>query len=238
MLDICDDSFLIFAPMKLLPLLVFGWLAATALPHGLGADTTTGHDRQLIEAATRGDLPAAKALLTGGANLGARDERGRTALLAATHSNQIEIAALLIAAGADVNAPDKIHDTPFLYAGAEGRLEILRLTLAAGADLKSTNRFGGTALIPACEKGHLENVRELLKTPIDRNHVNRLGWTALMETAMKKNRGPVHAEITRLLLAAGADPNVPDHQGLTPLAHAERAGNKEIATLIRAAGGK
>jgi ankyrin repeat protein len=156
----------------------------------------------------------------------------------ATHANRVDVAALLIAAGADVNARNDLQDSPYLYAGAEGRLEILRLTLAAGADLKSTNRFGGTALIPAAEKGHVENVRELLKTKIDVNHVNRLGWTALMETAMKKGRGPVHLEITQLLLAAGANPNLPDHQGVMPLAHAERAGNHEIAALLKAAGGR
>ena len=61
---------------------------------------------------------------------------------------------------------------------------------------------------------------------------------ALMETAMKQGRGPVHTEIARRLLAAGADPNLPDHQGVTPLAHAEQAGNREIAALLRAAGGK
>ncbi|MEI7551847.1 MAG: ankyrin repeat domain-containing protein, partial [Verrucomicrobiota bacterium] len=36
----------------------------------------------------------------------------------------------------------------------------------------------------------------------------------------------------------GANPNLPDHQGVTPLAHAERAGNQVIAGLLRAAGGK
>lgn len=195
-------------------------------------------ERQLIEAAARGDVMETKALLARGVGLGARDERGRTALMAATHGNRIEVAALLIAVGADVNARDDLKDTPYLYAAAEGRLEILRLTLKAGADLKSTNRFGGTALIPAAEKGHIENVRELLKTSIAVNHINRLGWTALMEVSMKKGRGPVHTEIVRLLLAAGADPNIPDHQGVTPLAHAERAGNAEIAVLLRAAGGK
>jgi uncharacterized protein len=223
--------------MKTPLLLLMGCLFAT-VAIGQGPDPATADDRLLIDAAGRGDVVSAKALFMKGARIGARDDRGRTALMAATHANQVEVAAWLISAGSDVNAPDNMHDTPFLYAGAEGRLEILRLTLAAGADLKSTNRFGGTALIPACEKGHLENVRVLLKTSINLNHVNRLGWTALMETAMKKNRGPVHAEITRLLLAAGADPNVPDHQGRTPLAHAEQAGNKEIAALIRAAGGR
>lgn len=221
-------------PMKkTLLLLVAGLIASEAC-----AGTPPSADQQLIAASTRGDVAGVKALLAGGVGVQARDEHGWTALLAATHANQVEVAALLIAAGSDVNAKDNQQDSPYLYAGAEGRLEILRLTLAAGADLKSTNRFGGTALIPAAEKGHVENVRELLKTKIDVNHVNRLGWTALMETAMKKGRGPVHTEIARLLLAAGANPNLPDHQGVTPLAHAERAGNHAIAALLRAAGGK
>jgi len=192
----------------------------------------------LIAAATRGEVGAIKELLAKGASVGVRDEHGWTALMAATHANQVEAAAALIEAGSDVNARDSIKDTPYLYAGAEGRLEILRLTLAHGADLTSTNRFGGTALIPAAEKGHVENVRELLKTKIEVNHVNDLGWTALMEVSMKKGRGPGHTEIARLLLAAGADPNIADKKGVTPLAHAEQAGNHDIATLLKAAGGK
>lgn len=202
------------------------------------AEPPLAADQQLIKAAAQGDAAEVKTLLAQGASISARNEKGCTALMAATKSNQVAIAAELIAAGADVNAKDNIKDSPYLYAGAEGRLEILKLTLAAGADLKSTNRFGGTALIPAAEKGHVENVRELLKTKIDVNHVNDLGWTALMETAMKKGRGPVHTEIAKLLLAAGADPNIADKKGLTPLQHAEQAGNIEIAALLRAAGGK
>ncbi|MDI1318597.1 MAG: ankyrin repeat domain-containing protein [bacterium] len=194
-------------------------------------------DQQLIAAATRGEVAEVKALLAEGAGVGAKDKLGRTALLAATHANQIETAAVLIAAGADVNARDNIMDSPYLYAGAEGRLEILRLTLAAGADLKSTNRFGGTALIPAAEKGHVENVRELLKTKIDVNHVNRPGWTALLEVCLKP-RGPAYVEITRLLLAGGANPNLADKQGVTPLAHAVRTGNREVAELLKVAGGR
>jgi ankyrin repeat protein len=219
----------------LLPLLGFLWLITSAVA---ATAASSAVDAQLIAAAERGDRAAVTALLAQGATVGARDAVGCTALMKATHANRVAVAALLIAAGADVNARNDLQDSPYLYAGAEGRLEILRLTLAAGADLQSTNRFGGTALIPACEKGHLENVRELLKTKIDVNHVNRLGWTALMETAMKRGRGPAHTEITRLLLAAGANPNLPDHQGVTPLAHAERAGNHEIAVLLKAAGGR
>lgn len=221
------------APMmkKLLFLLV----ACTAL--ALRAETAAPTP-ELVAAALRSDTAAVKKLVAAHADLEVRNAQGWTALMAATHANDIPLAALLISAGADVNARDNLNDTPYLYAGAEGRLEILRLTLAAGADLKSVNRFGGTALIPAAEKGHLANVRELLKTKIDVNHVNRPGWTALLEVCLKK-RDPIYTEIVRDLLAAGANPNLPDkRENLTPLQHCLKVGNTEIADLLRAAGGK
>jgi len=192
----------------------------------------------LHAAAQAGDLAALRRLLDAGAAVDLRDGRGRSALLAATHANQVAAARLLIERGADVNARDAIDDTPFLYAGAEGRLEILRLTLAAGADLKSTNRYGGTALIPAAHHGHVETVRELLRTRIAVDHVNRLGWTALLEAIVLGDGGPAHTEIVRLLLAHGANPNLPDRDGVTPLAHAERRGQKAIAALLQRAGAR
>ena len=140
--------------------------------------------------------------------------------------------------GADVNAKDHIQDSPFLYAGAEGRLQILRLILKAGADLKSTNRYGGTALIPAAHHGHVETVRELLKTRIDVDHVNRLGWTALLEAIILGDGGAAHTEIVQLLIARGANPQLADAQGVTPLAHAAQRGQNAVADVLRRAGAK
>ncbi len=160
------------------------------------------------------------------------------ALMAATHANQIEVARRLIAAGADVNAKDAIGDSPFLYAGAEGRNEILGMTLAAGADLKSTNRYGGTALIPAAHHGHVETVRILLATTIDKDHVNKLGWTALLEAVILGDGGAAHIEIVRLLVAAGANVNLADRDGVTPLAHARRRGFTAMAAALEKAGGR
>src|SRR5436190_2513490 len=134
----------------------------------------------------------------------------------------IAVARALISACADVNAKDNIEDSPFLYAGAEGRTEILKMTLAAGADLISTNRYGGTALIPAAHHGHPEAVKILLGTAIDKDHVNKLGWTALLEAVILGDGGPVHTEIVRLLVEAGANVNIGDHEGATPLMHAKR----------------
>ena len=206
--------------------------------HAFAQSAATVRENRLILASEAGDLAMVKSLLAQGANVEARDVRGRTALLAATHANRVEVARLLIAAGADVNARDAIEDSPYLYAGAEGRLEILKLTLAAGADLKSTNRYGGTALIPACHHGHVEVVRELLKTKIDVNQINKLGWTGLLEAIILGDGGRAHTEIVRLLLANGAKPDLADRDGVTPLRHAEQRGQREIAALLRAAGAR
>ena len=194
-------------------------------------------DQMVIAAAGRGDVATVERLIREGASLNARDTRGRTALLAATHGNHIEAARALIAAGADVNAKDNMEDSAFLYAGAEGRNEILKLTLPA-ADLKSTNRYGGTALIPAAHHGHPETVRILLGTAIDRDHINKLGWTALLEAVILGDGGPTHSEIVRLLVEAGASVTIADRDGVTPLQHAKRRGFAAMSRILEARGGR
>lgn len=129
-------------------------------------------------------------------------------------------------------------DTPWLLAGARGRTEMLRLMIPKGPDYALRNRYGGMALIPACHYGHVETVRLLLTTKIDVNTINNLGWTCLLEIVILGDDGPAHVEITRLVLAAGADPNIADKDGVTPLVHARRGGQPEIATLIAKSGGR
>jgi hypothetical protein len=105
-------------------------------------------------------------------------------------------------------------------------------------DFSLRNRFGGNALIPACERGHVETVKLLLTTKIDVNHVNNLGWTCLLEIVILGDGGPRHVEITKLVLAAGAKPNIADKDGISPLMHAKRKGQREVASLIEKVGGK
>jgi len=195
-------------------------------------------DRALIVSAIKGDVAAVRKTLKEGATVDVRDNRGRTALLIATHDNNVELARALIAAGADVNAKDNIEDSPFLYAGAEGRNDILRMTLDAGADLKSVNRYGGTALIPAAHHGYPKTVAILLNTNIDKNHVNKFGWTALLEAIVLGDGGATHTKIVNLLVRAGANVNIADGQGVTPLQHARSRGYTDIAQILEKAGAR
>jgi ankyrin repeat protein len=204
----------------------------------LPADSEGGPARDMLEAAAQGDVDAIRHSLAAGVKVDVRDEARRTALLIATRNNRIEAARVLIAAGADVNAKDEIEDTPFLYAGAEGRIDILKMTLGAGANLKDTNRYGGTALIPAAHHGHPDAVKILLEAGVAPDHINKLGWTALLEAVILGDGGPIHTEIVRLLVDGGADVNIPDREGLTPLAHARLRGYAEIVKALEAAGAR
>jgi ankyrin repeat protein len=198
-----------------------------------------GKETALHRAAARGDLDGIRAAVAEGIEVDARDGRGRTAAMVATYANQVEAFRLLLELGADVDLRDDMLNNPFLYAGAEGLLEILELANGAGADPTITNRYGGVAVIPAAEKGHVETVRYLLEeTAVDVNHVNNLGWTALLEAIVLTDGGPRHQEIVRTLIAHGADVNLPDGEGVTPLQHARGRGYSEIAGILEAAGAR
>ncbi|MFH9609769.1 ankyrin repeat domain-containing protein [Streptomyces sp. NPDC017448] len=191
-------------------------------------------DHDLLTAARTGDADAVRTAIEGGARIDVRDEELRTPLLLAALGDHVEAARLLVAAGADPNAQDRREDSPWLVTGVTGSVAMLHVLLPAGPDLTLRNRFGGVSLIPASERGHVAYVREVLRvTDIDVDHVNRLGWTALLEAVILGDGGSAHQRIVELLLAAGATRDLPDGDGVTPLAHAERRGFTELAALLR-----
>jgi uncharacterized protein len=193
-------------------------------------------DLRLHDAARTGDVPSIGRLLAEGLAIDAQDSDGRTPVMVATLAHRTDAVRALVDAGADVDIRDNRLDNVFLYAGAEGLLDILRIANDAGADPALTNRFGGIAIIPASERGHVEVVRYLLEeSDVDVDHVNRLGWTALLEAIILSDGGPAHREIVRMLLDAGADPDLADGDGVTPLAHARSRGFDEIVALLEAA---
>jgi ankyrin repeat protein len=193
----------------------------------------TAADEQLLSAAASGDAVAVRAALDAGASVEARDPRRRTPLLLAALADHVDVARVLVAAGADPNAMDDRHDTPWLVTGVTGSIPMLEVLLPAGADLTIRNRYGGVSVIPASERGHVEYVRRVVQTGIDVNHLNDLHWSALLEAVILGDGSETYAEIVRILLAAGADPNLADRDGVTALVHAERLGHHRLAEVLR-----
>ena len=216
---------------------------SVAPPAGPPADgpsgvVPAGPDGRLVEAARRGDAEEVADLLAAGADVHARAAGGATALVAAAYGNRLGVARLLVDRGADVNAKDDTEQSAYLIATSEvgDDPRLLELTLAHGADVASLDSYRGTGLIRAADRGHAAIVRRLLRTDIAVDHVNRLGWTALHEAIILGDGGPRYVETVRLLVAAGADVDLPSRDGIRPLGHAERGGFTEIARILRAAG--
>jgi ankyrin repeat protein len=84
----------------------------------------------------------------------------------------------------------------------------------------------------------VEVVKTLLNTKVDIDHVNHLGWTALLEAIILSDGGPRHQEIVQLLVDAGADVQIGDHNGVTPLLHARQKGFRKIVKSLEAAGAR
>lgn len=192
-----------------------------------------------FKAVEKGNIEEVSRFLEQGTEINSKDHQGRTAVMLATYAKNAEMVKFLIDKGADVNIQDQMKNSPFLFAGAEGYLEILKLTIGAGADPKILNRYGGTALIPASEHGYVDVVKLLLEqTTVDVNHVNNLGWTALMEAVILSNGGKTQQDTIKLLIEHGADVNIPDSEGITPLQHAKARGFTEIRDILLQAGAK
>ncbi|MGX7419961.1 ankyrin repeat domain-containing protein [Carnobacterium gallinarum] len=196
-------------------------------------------NQALLTATDQVNLSEIKQLLEQGAVVDTVNGKGESGLLVAAHEDNPEMAQLFLDYNANVNLQDKIQDSPFLYAGAEGRLEILTMMLTHNPDTKLTNRFGGNALIPAAEKEHLDMVRLLLsKTDVAVNHINTPGWTALLEAIVYTDGGEIPQQIIQVLLDNGADPNLADKQGITPIQHARQRGFQQIVSILKTAGAK
>ncbi|KFN01788.1 ankyrin repeat family protein [Bacillus clarus] len=194
-------------------------------------------DKQLLLSATLGDTETAMKLIKDGANINVEGDKGETPLLAATYQNHVETVKALISAGADIEIQDDKQNSPLLYASKEGYTDIVKLLIDAGTNTKETTRSGGTALIPAAERGHVEVVKELLeRTDIDVNYKNDRGWTALLEAIALGNGSDNHKKVIQLLIDHGADVNMADREGTTPLQHAEKRGFKEIVNMLKLAG--
>jgi ankyrin repeat protein len=193
----------------------------------------------LHAAAARGDVGSIKLLVSAGASVKSRDRHGRTPLMVAGYKRSHAAAEALIDADANLDALDNDRYDLLTIAAVLNDLEMVKLAIAAGANTKLvTSPYEGTALIAAAHLGHVEVVRALIEGEAPLDHVNNLGWTALIEAIVLGDGGPRHIAIIRALIDAGADVNLPDGNGTTPLALAQQHNHGTIVDLLRQAGGR
>ncbi len=142
--------------MKVLRAIAFG-LVLSMVPTFAYAD----QNKDLINAASEGDIEKVKALLEGGADVNIKSDSGTTPLISASFGGYTDIMQLLIENGADVNAKLNIGTTALNHAAFYGHTSAVKLLLDNGADINATWKDGTTALDVARKAGHNKIVQLL-----------------------------------------------------------------------------
>ena len=225
---------------KLLAALAIG-VAATAGTHAVAQVAPNAAEvaayTGLHAAAQKGDIAKIDRLAAAKADLNARDGNGRTPLHVAAFAGQREAIKALVKHGADINLLDKDRYDGVTIAAVANDEETLRVLLAQGASAKLvTSRYDGTALIAAAHLGHEGVVKQLIAAGAPLNHVNNLHWTAAIEAVVLGDGGARHQETLRALIAAGANLQLADRQGNTPLQLAKSRGYKEMVQMLERGG--
>ncbi|MEZ5652837.1 MAG: ankyrin repeat domain-containing protein [Burkholderiaceae bacterium] len=216
-------------------LLALGWGPASAQTAPTSAEIAnyTG----LHRAAYDGRADDIRQLAAAGENLEARDRHGRTAVHVAAFAAQAEALSALAAAGANMNARESSAYDAVTIAAVANDPVLMSLAISLGNDPGLvTSPYDGTALIAAAHLGHAEVVERLVRAGAPLDHVNNLGWTALLEAVILGDGGPNHQAVVRTLVEAGADREIGDRNGMTPLDHARARGYAAIVRTLESPG--
>ncbi len=178
---------------------------------GLRIDVVGEGYTQLLFAATWSDsLDLVKALLNSGADPNAYLDGESTPFFAAVNQASLDTVRAFLEAGADPIATDKRGETPLyhsLKAGPDDLEGIVKALLESGADANARSGNGRTPLHAAARHRRSEAV---ISTLLDAGADTDL--SALQLASLQNDAVAVAS-----LLAGGADPDEPDHNGWTPL---------------------
>ena len=173
-----------------------------------------------------GALKCAQLLLDAGADVHVQAPDGSTALHHACE-HYTSVVKLLMEAGADPTAEDDSGNTP-LHTEGQTDKELLPLLLGTDhVDINKRSQKGGKTPLQCRLEGHrCGNVMEFLKFKPDVNITNSDGDGPLH--IYVKKVGEQKTEVIEALVAAGADPNMKNRKGDTPL-HTLREDKSDIA---------
>lgn len=176
-----------------------------------------------------------------GANLDVRDGRGRTALAEAALAENVAGMAYLFSRGLKLDSVDHDDAQAVHLAAHGGRYSPLQWLVERGADLQARDRWGRRALDIA-----IDSHRFAYASDADRLALAiLLGGDSADIGRGRFNNHPLHMAIwaedlrvVEALLSGGANPNVKDESGNTPLRRAINLASGGPATAAQIAFGR
>ena len=193
-------------------------------------EIASGVNAEFLEAAAAGQVERIQELLANGANVGARDTIGRTALMLAAIEGRVEAVKVLLEKGSDVSAANKFGGTALDFAVMNSQAEVVGVLIEHGAGLAVNGRpalFAASS--PAVAKVFLDH-------GVDVNTRDSTGTTALMVAA-----GTGRHDVAKFLIEHGADVNAVSTKGETALSIASTGpfgADRQMMKLLKKAGAR
>jgi ankyrin repeat protein len=163
------------------------------------------------------------------AQLDAPDETGMTPLMCAALLEDARVVDLLLARGVNINTCNPRLGTALMFAARQGNAPILATLLRHGANPTTLTDFRDDALWCAVLGGDAACISTLLRAHPAPFAVRRR-FALLGGVIATGDR----ADLVRLLVAAGADPNRPGLDGVPPLVSLAEEGDADAHACIRA----
>jgi uncharacterized protein len=213
----------------------------------------------LSQASQNGSAAVIEKLLRAGADVnGTFLSTGETALMEASRTGNVEVIKTLLDHGANVNAKESLRGTTALmWAAAEGHADAIRVliergaaadaqskqdkaiaygTAGPGAKIPEDLQSGGlTPLIFAVREGSFESVKALVDAKAENP---RAPWAANVNHTSGDGSSPLlvavlngRYDIARYLIEKGANVNLANQKGWTPLYLAVKHRTNETGTV-------
>ncbi|CAI9107698.1 OLC1v1007122C1 [Oldenlandia corymbosa var. corymbosa] len=195
-------------------------------------------------------------------NVNVTDAEGQTPLFEAILGKHVSVAKFLIERGADVKKTNYKGSTPLHYAAEKGSLELVKFLISKGADIHEISEDGsplhsaaahGSSEVLNCllDLGADPNyISPIVMSPLMKSMLaEALDCMVLLLKGKRGSKADPNRrtsnttplcyaasegklEMIHKLMANGADPNITDYSGLTPLEHAALNGFHAVVELL------
>jgi len=203
----------------------------------------------LFCAAKEGRNEIVKYLLDRGANPRVQNHYGVSALWIPAQKGMLQVVELLLNAGAEThvapfgNLADELNITGWtpLYAAMKSRkFDVVKLLLKRSADPNAVTKLGSTPFLLASEICDLDIIEACVEagadldfapSGADADNLNITGQTALFMATLKDR-----IDVVKFLIQKGAQVNVQNRYGVSPLLLCAESGNYELVQALVEAG--
>ncbi|CEG50023.1 Ankyrin [Plasmopara halstedii] len=202
------------------------------LGHKLAVITTAKQRKRLLDVVAKGDLADVMDAIKNAADLSVKNSLGQSLVYVAAANDFHLVLTLLLDRGANANEVALDGTSPMHVACNNNHDRSVNILLKYNARTDVVALNGYSPLHLAAKQGHSKVVAALLSARAKCDFpVQNSATTALLLACMAG-----HSNVVEQLLDAGADPQVEDANGNTPLHFTSRDGNYRATYLLLTAG--